>query len=470
MANVLADLAIESEAATVACAGSHRRTTPRRPATSRRRVQAPRDGGRQVLGVQTSAPACRRGARVPRRQRLRRGIDHAAAVPREPAQRHLGRLRQCHVPRRAARHRTRTRIARGVPRRARARGSAPTIAWTTCVRSSRRSWPMSTASRVARGASSRRMALLLQASLLRAPRPGVPWRTRSAHRAWRTTAVERSAPCHAVWTSVPSSSAPVRSSTELRLSDPRHSGDGARTRLRHRRLDRHVVRAPRPRLQHCGATGHRGRGVGVSARDSTPRHRRPRLGLRRAARARPRAPSARAAPAARRRHRRSDGPRRVRDRDLGRVGRASGWRDGHVCRGCGRADRRPRPAHGDWAHRRRDRSRRASRGGRAARIAEWGSGPACRGPRRHQPHRNHRVPPRAGTSPRARPRAQGRARAPTRARLPRTRPSLLGRTRASDRPARRRGAELPASSTRSGAMRCGRSRHSGAASGPRSDG
>ncbi len=40
---------------------------------------------------------------VPRRQRLRRAKHHAAALPRGSGQRDLGRLRQCHVPRRAAR-------------------------------------------------------------------------------------------------------------------------------------------------------------------------------------------------------------------------------------------------------------------------------------------------------------------------------------------------------------------------------
>ena len=59
----------------------------------RRRVPAAGDRGREVLGLQADAGARRGGARVPRRQRLRRGVAAAAALPREPAQLDLGRLR-----------------------------------------------------------------------------------------------------------------------------------------------------------------------------------------------------------------------------------------------------------------------------------------------------------------------------------------------------------------------------------------
>ena len=51
----------------------------------------------------------RRGARVPRRQRLRRGVGPAAPLPRGAAERHLGRLGQRHLPRRAARDGPRAR-------------------------------------------------------------------------------------------------------------------------------------------------------------------------------------------------------------------------------------------------------------------------------------------------------------------------------------------------------------------------
>ena len=105
MQNVLADLCVESEAATAAMmrlaraydAGAERRPAERRFARLATAVV-------QVLGLQARAAARRRGARVPRRQRLRRGVDHAAPLPRGAAQRDLGGLGQRHLPRRAARH------------------------------------------------------------------------------------------------------------------------------------------------------------------------------------------------------------------------------------------------------------------------------------------------------------------------------------------------------------------------------
>ena len=88
-----------------------------------RAVPAPRHGRREVLGVQGDPAARGRGARVPRRQRLRRGVGPAAPLPREPAQLDLGGLRQRDRARRAAGDRPRARVARGVPRRARARAA-----------------------------------------------------------------------------------------------------------------------------------------------------------------------------------------------------------------------------------------------------------------------------------------------------------------------------------------------------------
>ena len=67
------------------------------------RVQAHRHRGGQVLAVQARCPPHRRGAGVLRRQRLRGGVGHAAALPRGPAQRHLGGLGQRHLARRPAR-------------------------------------------------------------------------------------------------------------------------------------------------------------------------------------------------------------------------------------------------------------------------------------------------------------------------------------------------------------------------------
>ena len=79
------------------------------------------DRGREVLGLQADAAARRGGARVPRRQRLRRGVAAAAALPREPAQLDLGGLRERQRARRPACARPRARDGRGVPRRGAAR-------------------------------------------------------------------------------------------------------------------------------------------------------------------------------------------------------------------------------------------------------------------------------------------------------------------------------------------------------------
>src|SRR5207253_1731246 len=85
------------------------------------------DGRRQVLGLQARADAGRRGARVPGRQRLRRGVHDAAPLPRGAAQLDLGRLRQRDVPRRPARHGAWPRGGGGVLRRGgpRARRRSP---------------------------------------------------------------------------------------------------------------------------------------------------------------------------------------------------------------------------------------------------------------------------------------------------------------------------------------------------------
>ena len=68
---------------------------------------------------------------LPRRQRLRRRKPAAAALSRGAGQRHLGRLRQCHVPRRAARAegqgRSRIVCRSGARRRPRCRPGKSTI-------------------------------------------------------------------------------------------------------------------------------------------------------------------------------------------------------------------------------------------------------------------------------------------------------------------------------------------------------
>ena len=77
MRNVLADLALESEAAT-ATALRLARSYDEGDGT----VPALRHRGPQVLGLQARDPARRRVARVPGRQRLRRGVADAAAAAR----------------------------------------------------------------------------------------------------------------------------------------------------------------------------------------------------------------------------------------------------------------------------------------------------------------------------------------------------------------------------------------------------
>ena len=74
MQNVLADLALESEAATVTMMRLARAYDDAARATRRQRLRAPGHRGRQVLDLQALPGARRRGARVPRRQWLRRGV------------------------------------------------------------------------------------------------------------------------------------------------------------------------------------------------------------------------------------------------------------------------------------------------------------------------------------------------------------------------------------------------------------
>ena len=103
MQNVLADLCVESEAATITAmrlaraydqsADDERETLFKRLATAVSKYWVCKRG----------AGARDRGARVPRRQRLRRGVGHAAPLPRGAAQLDLGGLRQRDLPRRAAR-------------------------------------------------------------------------------------------------------------------------------------------------------------------------------------------------------------------------------------------------------------------------------------------------------------------------------------------------------------------------------
>ena len=98
MRNVLADLALESEAATALTLRVARAVDAAPRDAERSRVRAADHGARQVLGVQARHRLRQRGAGMPGRHRLRRG--HAAAAPVAPgaAQLDLGRQRQHPVP------------------------------------------------------------------------------------------------------------------------------------------------------------------------------------------------------------------------------------------------------------------------------------------------------------------------------------------------------------------------------------
>ena len=105
---------------------------------------------RQVLGLQARDAACRRGAGVPGRQRLRRGVADAAAAARRAAERDLGGLRERHRARRAARPGARARRAW---RRSWPSASSPAAATRAWTRTWTRCPPTSTSG--ARGARSR---------------------------------------------------------------------------------------------------------------------------------------------------------------------------------------------------------------------------------------------------------------------------------------------------------------------------
>ena len=96
-----------------------RRRQPQRPA--RGRVPPARPAAREVLGLQAHADDGGRGAGVPRRQRLRRGVRHAAALPRVAAELHLGGVGQRQRPRRAPRPRPGARGPGGLAHRGRPR-------------------------------------------------------------------------------------------------------------------------------------------------------------------------------------------------------------------------------------------------------------------------------------------------------------------------------------------------------------
>ena len=167
MRNVLADLCVESEAATAlamrlaraydeAAAGDARAAAFKRLATA----------VAQVLGLQARPRPRLRGARVPRRQRLRRGVGHAAAVSRGAADVDLGGLGQRHGARRAARAGAAPAVARRRSSTSSTRPPAPTRGSTRSARGCARARRPGRRSSRARGAIVERMALALQGSLL----------------------------------------------------------------------------------------------------------------------------------------------------------------------------------------------------------------------------------------------------------------------------------------------------------------
>ena len=175
MRNVLADLAVEAEAATILAMRMAGATDNAVRGDDPRSAAAPhRPGRRQVLGVQARHPACRGGDGMPGRQRLRRGVGHAAAVPRGAADGHLGGLRQRQRAGHVARHGNPAGMHRRAVRRARQDRRPGPAAGRPRRRSSSRSSVTSTPSSTGPARSPRTSA----------------WRCRA--RCWCATAIPRS--------------------------------------------------------------------------------------------------------------------------------------------------------------------------------------------------------------------------------------------------------------------------------------
>ena len=124
----------------------------------------------QVLDLQARARARRRGARVPRRQRLRRGVGHAARSTARRRSTRSGRARATSSRSTScARWRASPRRS-SVPRRGRLAARRRRRGSTRYVADARASSPTSRTLEAARGASSSGMALALQALAARPPR------------------------------------------------------------------------------------------------------------------------------------------------------------------------------------------------------------------------------------------------------------------------------------------------------------
>ena len=174
MRNVLADLAVEAEAATIVAMRMAGATDSAVRGDETGGAAAPhRSGRQQVLGVQARHPARRRGAGMPGRQRLRRGVRHAAAVPRGAADGHLGGLGQRQRAGHVARHGNSPGMRRGAVRRAGRKRRARTRDWAATSSGCGKTWPTWRPSRTAPARSPRTSA----------------WRCRA--RCWCATAPRR---------------------------------------------------------------------------------------------------------------------------------------------------------------------------------------------------------------------------------------------------------------------------------------
>ena len=196
MRNVLADLAVESEAATTAMlrlAGAHDRAVRGDEGEAAlRRLGA---GGHEVLRLQARTGPRRRGARVPGRQRLHRGLRPAADLPRAAAALDLGGLGQRRRARRPAADGPRAahpgRVLRRGRARLRSRRPLRRRAWRRCkkehdfLRRHRGSRPPG------RGAARAGVPGFAACSATHRPRS----RTRSAPPGWPATGAARSARC-----------------------------------------------------------------------------------------------------------------------------------------------------------------------------------------------------------------------------------------------------------------------------------
>ena len=196
-----------------AVAGARLRRGPRRRRAGRGAVGGSATRRAQVLDLQARAGPRGRGAGVPGRQRLRRGVRDAPALPGEPAGVDLGGIGQRPVPRRAAgdgqepRTRSRPSSPRSTRRAGPSRGSTPPPP------SFARSSPTPRRSKPGRAASSsgwrwRSRARCWSASATRrSPTPSAP-------PGWAATRAARSAPCRPGSTSAGSSSATRRPSSQ----------------------------------------------------------------------------------------------------------------------------------------------------------------------------------------------------------------------------------------------------------------